>query len=178
MLQKINDIPVVGSVTETLVGDTLEVGDKFVLGAVGLSTGVITVKQGSKLTAPAIGNYLFNTKAVQTFSKEIISKRKKGKLFGFTSQAGYTKYVNSLPAWKQSLISSMSASGKSFDRLKFAKGILPKLGAIKVLKNVGKKGGKALFGSKIAALTSLTSLGTFAYNALLDQPEEETNTDK
>ena len=178
MLQKINDIPVVGSVTETLVGDTLEVGDKFVLGAVGLSTGVITVKQGSKLTAPAIGNYLFNTKAVQTFSKEIISKRKKGKLFGFTSQAGYTKYVNSLPAWKQSLISSMSASGKSFDRLKFAKGILPKLGAVKVLKNVGKKGGKFLFGTKIAAATSLLSLGTVAYNALLDQPEEETNTDK
>jgi len=178
MLQKINDIPYLGSVTETLVGDTLEVGDKFVLGAVGLSTGVITVKQGSKLTAPAIGNYLFNTKAVQTFSKEIISKRKKGKLFGFTSQAGYTKYVNSLPAWKQSLISSMSASGKSFDRLKFAKGILPKLGAVKVLKNVGKKGGRFFFGTKIAAATSLLSLGTVAYNALLDQPEEETNTDK
>ena len=178
MLQKINDIPVVGSVTETLIGDTLEVGDKFVLGAIGLSTGVITVKQGSKLTAPAIGNYLFNTKAVQTFSKEIISKRKKGKLFGFTSQAGYTKYVNSLPAWKQSLISSMSASGKSFDRLKFAKGILPKLGAVKVLKNVGKKGGKFLFGTKIAAATSLLGLTGAAYNALLDQPEEETNTDK
>ena len=112
---------------------------------------------------------------------EILEERaKKGKLFGFGTNRQYRNWFNRQTPLRQAAIQAMSANGKSINPKLLADKLIPKMGAIKFVSNIkgfGKGVGKALFGSKVRAVTTLASLGLPIYNAIFDSPEEETEED-
>ena len=180
-LQEVNDLPVVGNITEGLLGDTLEPGEKIFLAAGGTGIVYTAGKGGVKLGKRQLGKIIMNDPKTKQVMVEILEERaKKGERFGFGNNRQYRNWFNKQTPLRQAAIQAMSANGKSINPKLLAEKLIPKMGAIKFVSNVkgfGKGIGKALFGSKIRAVTTLATLGLPIYNAIFDSPEEETEED-
>lgn len=184
-LQEVNDLPVVGTITEGLLGDTLEPGEKIFLAAGG--TGIVykAGKESVKLGKRQLGKIIMNDPKTKQVMVEILEERaKKGERFGFGNNRQYRNWFNKQTPLRQAAIQAMSANGKSINPKVLAEKLIPKMGAIKFASNIKgfAKGTftdlrKALFGSKVRTLTTLASLGLPIYNAIFDSPEEETEED-
>ena len=177
ILQTINDIPVAGDVTETLLGDTLEAGEKIFLAAGGVGITYQAGKKGVKLGKNQLGKIIINDPQTKKVMVDILEERKKGKMFGYKNARQYNNWVNRQTPLRQAAIQALNASGKSIDPTKLANNLIPKMGAIKFAKRVAgipRAAGRFLFGSKAAIIGTLGTLGLAGYNALFDEPEDET----
>ena len=108
---------------------------------------------------------------------DILEERKKGKMFGYKNARQYNNWVNRQTPLRQAAIQALNASGKSIDPTKLANNLIPKMGAIKFAKRVAgipRAASRFLFGSKVAIISTLGTLGLAGYNALFDESEDET----
>ena len=77
VLQAVNDIPVVGNITEGLLGSKLEFGEKIFLAAGGVGITYQAGKEGVKLGKNQLGKIIINDSKTKKVMADIIKERKK-----------------------------------------------------------------------------------------------------
>jgi len=112
-LQKVNDIPLLGNITELALGDELDLVD-----ATWLIPGFGLVKIGGKMLAKPLinlaGRRVLNSPKTKKIIAKYLDMRKKGPLYGFKNQKAYDAWFKTLSGTDKAIINAISKSGKSF----------------------------------------------------------------
>jgi len=117
-LQSVNNVPVLGNITEFMLGDKLDLVD-----ATWLIPGYGLLKLGGKVAVRAATTKFMQSPKAKQWITESFEKVKKGPLLGFKNQKSLDKYLKSLPAWKVAVIKSINPKGTSLDSTKLLNNI-------------------------------------------------------
>jgi len=121
IVEKMNDVPYAGAVSEALLGPDLSIGD-----AVWLIPGTVGVKVAGKATLKAGLNVAARTIFAMPSTKKTIAEMVKrhgtGKFkMGFNTEKTYLKWFNALTPVQKTVVNSLSKSGKSIEYKVFYK---------------------------------------------------------
>ena len=117
-LQSVNNVPVLGNITEFMLGDKLDLVD-----ATWLIPGYGLLKLGGKVAVRTATTKFMQSPKAKQWITESFEKVKKGPLLGFKNQKSLDKYLKSLPAWKVAVIKSINPKGTSLDNTKLLNNI-------------------------------------------------------
>ena len=150
-LQKTNDVPYIGKASKFLVGDELNLWD-----ATWLIPGIGVLKVGGKVLfksgAKVIANRVVKNPATVKARDKYMKMLQDDKFMGLGSQKAMNKYIKRQSPLDQTIIASISKTGKSFDPTKFADDVL-KMKGVEVLGKLPSVTGK------IPTLSNLVKIG-------------------
>lgn len=150
-LQKTNDVPYIGKASKFLVGDELNLLD-----ATWLIPGIGVLKVGGKVLfksgAKVIANRVVKNPATVKARDKYMKMLQDDKFMGLGSQKAMNKYIKRQSPLDQTIIASISKTGKSFDPTKFADDVL-KMKGVEVLGKLPSVTGK------IPTLSNLVKIG-------------------
>ena len=115
IVEKMNDVPYAGAVSEVLLGEDLSVGD-----AVWLIPGTLAVKSIGKTTMKVSLNIaartIFSMPSTKKTIAEMVKRHGTGKFaMGFNTERTYLKWFNALTPVEKTVVNSLSKSGKSIE---------------------------------------------------------------
>ena len=115
IVEKMNDVPYAGAVSEVLLGEDLSVGD-----AVWLIPGTLAVKSIGKTTMKVSLNIaartIFSMPSTKKTVAEMVKRHGTGKFkMGFNTEKAYLKWFNALGPVEKTVVNSLSKSGKSIE---------------------------------------------------------------
>lgn len=150
-LQKTNDVPYIGAVSNFMLGDKLDLID-----ATWLIPGYGLLKMGGKVTTKAAVTFatnkmLANPATIKTAEK-FMKMRQKNKFLGFNNKKAMDNYIKNLSVADQAILAGVSKSGKSFEKGKFVT-------AFTNLKGIELLGKVSQVTSKLPSIPSVVKLG-------------------
>lgn len=150
-LQKTNDVPYIGAVSNFMLGDKLDLID-----ATWLIPGYGLLKIGGKVTTKAAVTFatnkmLANPATIKTAEK-FMKMRQKNKFLGFNNKKAMDNYIKNLSVADQAILAGVSKSGKSFEKGKFVT-------AFTNLKGIELLGKVSQVTSKLPSIPSVVKLG-------------------
>ena len=143
-LQSVNNVPVLGNITEFMLGDKLDLVD-----ATWLIPGYGLLKLGGKVAVRTATTKFMQSPKAKQWITESFEKVKKGPLLGFKNQKSLDKYLKSLPAWKVAVIKSINPKGTSLDSTKLLNNIT-KISGSRIVGYSKNLKGKGLYGTGAA----------------------------
>ena len=150
-LQKTNDVPYIGAVSNFMLGDKLDLID-----ATWLIPGYGVLKIGGKVTTKAAvvfatNKILANPKTIKKAEK-FMKMRQGNKFLGFNSKKSMDNYIKNLSVADQAILAGVSKTGKSFEKAKFVT-------AFTNMKGIELLGKVSQVTSKLPSIPSIIKLG-------------------
>mgnify|MGYP003648101285 CR=1 FL=1 len=150
-LQKTNDVPYIGAVSNFMLGDKLDLID-----ATWLIPGYGLLKIGGKVTTKAAVTFatnkmLANPTTIKTAEK-FMKMRQGNKFLGFNNKKAMDNYIKNLSIADQAILAGVSKSGKSFEKAKFVT-------AFTNMKGIELLGKVSQVTSKLPSIPNIIKLG-------------------